>query len=128
MKYCSKCGKEIHDEAVICVHCGCSVEGAQKETAESKMLGEFKRNVNSAFIFSIVGLVLVFGIGFIFSIISMIKCSQWKNFSCAGNLGSYEKIEFENLKKKLNTAEWISSISLVLFIIIMGILFTTALA
>ncbi len=21
--FCSKCGKEIHDEAVICVHCGC---------------------------------------------------------------------------------------------------------
>ena len=25
MKYCSKCGKEIMDEAVICVHCGCQV-------------------------------------------------------------------------------------------------------
>ncbi len=25
MKYCSHCGKEIMDEAVICVNCGCSV-------------------------------------------------------------------------------------------------------
>lgn len=24
--FCRKCGKEILDEAVICVHCGCSVE------------------------------------------------------------------------------------------------------
>ena len=23
MKYCSKCGKQIEDEAVICIHCGC---------------------------------------------------------------------------------------------------------
>ena len=23
--YCSNCGKEINDQAVICVHCGCSV-------------------------------------------------------------------------------------------------------
>jgi TM2 domain-containing membrane protein YozV len=23
--FCSKCGKEVHDEAVICVHCGCSI-------------------------------------------------------------------------------------------------------
>ncbi len=23
--FCSKCGQEIHDEAVVCVHCGCSV-------------------------------------------------------------------------------------------------------
>ena len=25
MKYCSHCGAQILDEAVICVHCGCSV-------------------------------------------------------------------------------------------------------
>ncbi len=25
MKYCSHCGKEIMDDAVICIHCGCSV-------------------------------------------------------------------------------------------------------
>ena len=29
MKYCSKCGSEIHDEAVICTHCGCSVAQTQ---------------------------------------------------------------------------------------------------
>ena len=26
MKYCVHCGAQIHDEAVICVKCGCSVE------------------------------------------------------------------------------------------------------
>ncbi len=26
MKYCSHCGKQIMDEAVICVHCGCPVD------------------------------------------------------------------------------------------------------
>ena len=26
MKYCSKCGKQLFDEAVICTGCGCSVE------------------------------------------------------------------------------------------------------
>lgn len=30
--FCKKCGKEIMDEAVVCVHCGCAVspEGAKK--------------------------------------------------------------------------------------------------
>lgn len=23
--FCSKCGQKVHDEAVICVHCGCSI-------------------------------------------------------------------------------------------------------
>ncbi|MBP3620855.1 MAG: zinc ribbon domain-containing protein [Lachnospiraceae bacterium] len=32
MKYCQKCGKEIMDEAVICIHCGCAVPGANAKT------------------------------------------------------------------------------------------------
>ena len=28
MKYCSKCGKELFDEAVICTGCGCAVANA----------------------------------------------------------------------------------------------------
>ena len=26
MRYCVHCGAEVHDEAVICVKCGCSIE------------------------------------------------------------------------------------------------------
>ena len=29
MKYCSTCGKELHDDAVICVNCGCQVSSIQ---------------------------------------------------------------------------------------------------
>ena len=29
--FCKKCGKEIHDEAVVCVHCGCAVEDNAKK-------------------------------------------------------------------------------------------------
>lgn len=28
MKFCSKCGKEIMDEAVVCTNCGCAVAGS----------------------------------------------------------------------------------------------------
>lgn len=27
--YCQKCGKEINDDAVVCVHCGCLVDQTQ---------------------------------------------------------------------------------------------------
>ena len=33
MKYCSKCGKELLDEAVICVGCGCAVARQQGQSA-----------------------------------------------------------------------------------------------
>ncbi|MBQ8146019.1 MAG: zinc ribbon domain-containing protein [Clostridia bacterium] len=26
--FCSKCGKQINDDAVVCVHCGCSTKNA----------------------------------------------------------------------------------------------------
>jgi len=37
--FCQKCGKEILDEAVICVHCGCMVKKApaQKAPIEDKV-------------------------------------------------------------------------------------------
>ena len=40
MKYCSKCGKEIFEEAVICPNCGCAVEptvNKQQNEAEDKV-------------------------------------------------------------------------------------------
>jgi hypothetical protein len=29
--FCNKCGKEIHDDAVVCVGCGCSVNNSSVE-------------------------------------------------------------------------------------------------
>ena len=29
--FCSKCGKEINDEAVVCVHCGCATSNLKEE-------------------------------------------------------------------------------------------------
>lgn len=28
MKFCTHCGKELSDEAVVCIGCGCAVNGA----------------------------------------------------------------------------------------------------
>ena len=61
MKYCSNCGKEILDEAVICVHCGCRVP-------ESK-----KINANDAPSF---GIALL---GFFVPIVGLILYLLWKD-------------------------------------------------
>ena len=50
--FCSKCGKEILDEAVVCIHCGCAVpkqsnvESALEGAAES--LEEAAQSAKSA--------------------------------------------------------------------------------
>lgn len=55
MKYCSKCGKEIMDEAVVCPNCGCSLEEtkAQNSTDSSSAGWAFL-----GFCIPIVGLIL----------------------------------------------------------------------
>lgn len=74
--YCSKCGKEILDDAVMCVYCGC-------ETNVKKSNG----NDN---IFAIVGFICSFFVsiaGLILSIIGLKKvkdCGTGKGFAIAG--------------------------------------------
>ncbi len=33
--FCSKCGKEVNDEAMVCVHCGCAIENKKTSVANS---------------------------------------------------------------------------------------------
>lgn len=35
MKYCTHCGSELVDEAVICPHCGCATERFPQKTSSS---------------------------------------------------------------------------------------------
>ncbi|MBR3954071.1 MAG: zinc ribbon domain-containing protein [Clostridia bacterium] len=64
MKYCSKCGKEIMDDAVICVHCGCQVAGATTlELNVQRQKKELSPDVAKyafifAFLMPLVGLIL----------------------------------------------------------------------
>ena len=40
MKYCTHCGKELYDEAVICVGCGCAVNAYNQKTASNMSLND----------------------------------------------------------------------------------------
>lgn len=56
MKYCSKCGSQIQDNAVFCVHCGCAVSAVEKNNDEYGRLLRFSRNANAIYIISILEL------------------------------------------------------------------------
>lgn len=43
MKFCSHCGAEINDDAVICMNCGCQVDGADTQEQDP---GVAKTNQN----------------------------------------------------------------------------------
>ena len=55
--FCSKCGKEINDEAVVCIHCGCAIENKKVSLANSNDAPNIGYAVLGFFI-PIVGLIL----------------------------------------------------------------------
>ena len=72
--FCSKCGKEIADEAVICPGCGCATANYHQVpkinnnySQDYVALTEFTDNVNSLYTISIFSLILFLGIGLLFS-------------------------------------------------------------
>ena len=38
MKYCTKCGSEVNEGAVVCLNCGCSLEKPQQKSGSSDVL------------------------------------------------------------------------------------------
>ncbi len=72
MSYCSKCGKEVPEEAEICVHCGCRIR------EESILTTNDIRNI-ARFAF-------ILCLGFIGSYIvnhTSLKPKGWKSRTCA---------------------------------------------
>lgn len=66
MKYCSHCGKEVNDEAVVCMNCGCKIENNQKVSVPA---GKLKTNRSllkfillSIITFGIYGIVVMSGV------------------------------------------------------------------
>jgi Na+/proline symporter len=55
MKFCSKCGAEINDDAVICVKCGCQISQANNVNTSDRPSGGF---AVLGFFIPLVGLIL----------------------------------------------------------------------
>ena len=54
MKYCSHCGKELLDEAVVCPSCGCKVESASSGLLEEEDKKIFKLIIK---VFMVIGCI-----------------------------------------------------------------------
>ena len=81
--FCSKCGKEINDAALICPACGCATSNYTQPTVQHQVtasadypaIKEFDSQASTIKTLGIFAAILMFGIGFIFSIIIKVKSS-----------------------------------------------------
>lgn len=94
MKYCTHCGKELFDEAVICVGCGCAVSGYSPKTAnnislkDSALLNTLSQRLNTnGIIWLVIGILQILG-GLFFNwfllivgILNIISSVQDMNYS-----------------------------------------------
>ena len=48
MKFCSKCGNELFDEAVVCPKCGCATGDVKQGKAKSNSQNQKQVNKNQA--------------------------------------------------------------------------------
>ncbi len=75
MKYCSHCGKELLDDAVVCVGCGCPIQ-VDEGTNLSEELDEVeiqKRKIKNKKIVIIVSIVVCVAVALIFVFIPIVN-------------------------------------------------------
>ena len=58
MKYCTHCGAELFDEAIVCTKCGCATEVGGSNTSQEKWNGLTIAGFVVSFFSCIVGLIL----------------------------------------------------------------------
>ena len=108
--FCSKCGKEIADEALICPSCGCATANYQAPprsvTSYSNdyiAIKEFDDKVKSIYTIGVISLVLCLGIGLIFSLVAWAKAKS-VIVPKITTQNPNELATFESTKRKLKTA------------------------
>ena len=88
MKFCTHCGKELFDEAVICPGCGCSTGTAVPQTTGTDLIRKLAEKVKTnAIIWLVIGILQilagVFGGWFILivGVLNVISSVQDMNYS-----------------------------------------------
>ena len=105
MKYCMHCGKELVDEAVICVGCGCAVEapGIQPTVNDEALLNTLSQRLKtSGIIWLVIGILQILGgimidwfllIVGVLNIISAIQDMQYSKTMLSNPTGIVAKFE-----------------------------------
>lgn len=107
--FCSKCGKEIMDEAVICPSCGCPTNNFSAQSpaqptvniysSDYPIIKEFAEKAKTIKTLGILATIFMLGIGLIFSIIIWLSAKKIAIPEIT-TTNPNEIAEFESAKRK----------------------------
>ena len=112
--YCSKCGKEIFNEAVVCPNCGCATGNyphGNNYSNDYLAISEFSRKANTIKTLGILAACLCLGIGIIFSIIIWVQTSSIVVPNITTN-NPKELADFELAKKRIDLGKRLAGLPL----------------
>lgn len=117
MSYCSSCGKEIMDQAVVCPHCGCATakfasQPSNQFSNDYPAIRAFAEKAKRVKVLGIIGAVLMFGIGIIFSIIIWVMKSNITP-PIVNTTNNQEIAELEKAKRDLDLGFRLSGLPLI---------------
>lgn len=115
--FCSKCGKEIMNEAVICPNCGCATNNYQVANTvnvcsdDYPKIKDFREKADKVRMLGIFAAVFMFGIGLIFSIIIWVTMSK-VTIPEITTTNPKEIVEFESAKRKYTLGQSLAALPL----------------
>ena len=124
--YCSKCGQEIHSEAMICPFCGCATNNFSNSTTANNSLystdylriHEFSAKASTIKTLGIFAAIFMFGFGIIFSIIIWVKTSNMK-VPKVHTTNPNELAELADAQRKVDLGERLACLPLIPVILLL---------
>lgn len=103
MKYCTHCGKEIMDEAVICVGCGCEIKSSEAKYVQK--ISTFTENRKKWIIaFTSASLIFAVAVTLILTSAKYIRLRDYDEYLgvLADNSGYYSYASKKQLQEKID--------------------------
>lgn len=122
--FCSKCGKEIMDEAVVCPNCGCATNNYNSQRQQPVhttvntysddylTIKQFSEQARILRNLGIAAAICMFGIGIIFTIIIFVKQKNIK-IPEIQTTNPAELAEFETAKRRYKLANQLSGLPII---------------
>ncbi|WP_294771910.1 zinc ribbon domain-containing protein [uncultured Eubacterium sp.] len=112
--FCSKCGKEINDDALICQSCGCATENYSKNEKENTVkynASDLLDKANTLSLVSIIGGIFIPLLGWICGGIGIGNCNNAKDEN---------PTRADEIKKKCIIGIIISSVVFLIYFTVVG--------